>query len=387
LQIGGLRLKAGPDALRILVVSETWQGSNGYAFVRAFRRAGHSVSVIADEWYSASGWRSVPLRVLRRLVDPLVMRDFTAAIDREARQMRPHLLFVFNGFMVRPEALRGAQDLGAIAINFWPDVSIMAHGRHIPQALPVYDWVFTTKTFGIGDMERQLGVTSASFMPHAFDPETHMPMQLDADDRARYAADASFIGTWSPKKEAMLYTLQLELPEVDLKIWGAQWERATAAFKPGTITGEYALGAEYAKAITASKINIAILSEVRAGSSSGDQITSRTFHIPACGGFMLHERTDEVKAYFVEGQECAMFSDASEMVEKVRYYLARDSERRVIADAGRQRCLDAGYSFDHRAADVIAKLRQLMVGNPAAGPAGHLGADAGKRGPAPEDTT
>jgi spore maturation protein CgeB len=219
--------------------------------------------------------------------------------------------------------------------------------------------VFTTKSFGIGDMERQLGVHDASLMPHGFDPETHRPMRLAPDDKERYACDVSFIGTWSPKKEAMLALLRERLPEVRLRIWGSQWEKARADLGD-TVQRREVLGAEYAKAIAASRINLAILSERRPGASSGDLITSRTFHIPASGGFMLHERTHEVQRYFREGVECAMFVDASEMTEKVRYYLAHEEERRRVAEAGFQRSIGSNYSIDHRAAEVIVKARKLL---------------------------
>lgn len=349
------------EPLRILAIGEAWQGSNSYAFFRSFRRSGHSVSILTVEGYAAAGWTSTPLRLLRRLATPLAVRDFTAAIERETRWLRPHLLFVFKGHMVEPRAIRFVQKSGGVAINFWPDVSVMAHGALIPQALRVYDWVFTTKTFGVADMERQLGVKAASFIPHAFDPETHQPMRLAADDAALYNSDASFIGTWSPKKEVMLAHLARTNPGLRLRVWGAQWRNAKAAFAPGTLTDQYVLGAEYAKAICASKINIAILSEVRAGASSGDQITSRTFHIPAAGGFMLHERTEEVKEYFVEGQECAMFEGADELADKVRYYLSHETERERIALAGRQRCFTSGYSADDRARIILAKAREILA--------------------------
>ncbi len=79
---------------------------------------------------------------------------------------------------------------------------------------------------------------------------------------------------------------------------------------------------------------------MRKGASSGDLITARTFHIPACGGFMLHERTAEVRAFFKEGTDCGMFEGAEEMVEKVGYYLDHPGEREAIAEAGHLRCLN-----------------------------------------------
>jgi spore maturation protein CgeB len=143
-----------------------------------------------------------------------------------------------------------------------------------------------------------------------------------------------------------------------------QWEKAGCSLARWVETREV-LGAEYAKAIRLSKINLGILSEVRKGASSGDLITARTFHIPACGGFMLHERTEEVRQHFEEGRECGMFNGAAEMVEKVGYFLDHAAEREAIAEAGHIRCLTSGNSVDDRVRAVLAKIAELRGGEAA----------------------
>jgi hypothetical protein len=347
------------EPLRILAVAETWQGSNAYAFVRAFRRAGHSVSLLPDEWFAASGWQSRPMKAARRLLWPMILREATDAAIREAETFRPHLFFVFKGIMVSPEAIHAVQARGGVAVNFWPDTSFVDHGKTATRALPCYDWIFTTKSFGPADLRERFGIENASVLPHGFDPETHHFTAMDADDAALYGCDASFIGTWSPKKEALLSALLYALPDLGLKIWGSQWDRAGAAIRPH-VQGRPVFGAEYVKAIAASKINIAILFEGNANAPSGDRLTSRSFHIPASGGFMLHERSDEIAAHFMEDRDCVMFGSAVELVAKVRSCLADDALRHCVAQAGQVRALTSGYSIDDRARTVIAKARALL---------------------------
>src|SRR5262249_51832227 len=99
--------------------------------------------------------------------------------------------------------------------------------------------------------------------------------------------------------------------------------------------------------------------EARQGASSQDLITSRTFHIPATGSFLLHERTAEFLEYFAEGTECGCFGDANELVDKIAYYLSRPNERAALAEAGRQRALTSGYAVDCRAKVVLNKVHEL----------------------------
>ena len=82
------------------------------------------------------------------------------------------------------------------------------------------------------------------------------------------------------------------------------------------------VGLSFATAISCSKINLGLLSERVSGASSGDLITSRTFHIPACGGLLLHERTPDLLQVFREGESCACFDGADEMIDKIDALLA-----------------------------------------------------------------
>lgn len=342
------------NPLRILALSALWQGANDYAFVRAFRRAGHSVRALSDREYLPS-WQSRPLRLIGRLIRKQIVDEFNSALLREARMLRPDLLFVFKGPLVRAESLKIIRSMGTICIQFFPDVSFRTHGPYLPAALAEYDWVFTTKSFGVNDMAAQLSVTQSSFLPHAFDPETHMPVTCDQVDADKYACQVSFVGNHSPKKQQIIENLNRAIPGLNMKVWGPfAWN-----VLPHLYQGQPVFGLEYAKAIGMSEINLALLSEQRTGASSGDLITARTFEIPSSGGFMLHERTTEAAALFEDGRDCVMFSDDRDLVDKVRFYLANVEERNAIAKAGRQRCIDSGYSTDDRVRVIISKYREL----------------------------
>lgn len=343
---------------RALAICDHWLGGNGYAGMKALRRAGWDVTVIPEWEFVPAKWRSFSMRAIGRALRPLAVREFNAEVILQAERQRPELCLVFKGSFVTAAMLDQLRSAGVRTYCFYPDNSFRAHGPYIPRALPRYDWVFTAKSFGVEDMRRELGVTRASVLLHGFDPDLHRPVPLSPSDVGEFGCDVSFIGTWSLKKESLLAELRRQRPAISMRIWGEQWDKATSRILREVIGGHEVIGEQYVRAIRSSKINLAILSERRAGSSSGDLITSRTFHIPAAGGFMLHERTGEVTSRFREDVDCACFGDVRELVRKVDEYLDDDDRRQAVADSGHA-LVWSRDSWDDRVGEILAKHREL----------------------------
>jgi len=338
---------------RILCVGENWLGSDARASFFAFRRMGHSIHIIDEREFVPVKWQSLHLKIIRKLVRESAVRELAKQACELVNTFKPHLLFVFKGNSVYPSLVDYCKIHGVATANYYPDISFMVHGPYIPRTIPLYDYVFTTKSFGIEDMKSQLGVKNISFLEPGFDPEIHRPIHLTDEDYSVYGCDVTFIGTWSPKKEMLLTHLIKSIPQLRLKIWGCQWEKADTPELCGAIMGHEVIGDEYTKAILGSSICLGLLSEQRLGATSGDLITARTFQIPACGAFMLHERTSEIVDYFEEGSEITLFSSAEELSSRVRYYLSHQKEREIMAENGRKRSLQDGYSIDNRMGKII----------------------------------
>jgi spore maturation protein CgeB len=338
--------------MKILLVGPLWRGSNAGGLFRAISRSGCLIQIVDEFYYISLKTRSKFTKILERAVRPFQVKEFNDDIKSRLITFNPGVLLVYKGAFVQPETLRFARERGCKLALFYPDVSTTSHGPNIPASIPLYDIVFTTKTFGIRDMEQRYGVKNAHFIPHGFDPEIHRVIKSGPEDKATFGCDVSFIGTWSPKKEQWLSYLAEQLPDVQLKIWGDQWGKATSAVLKKSIQGKSVLGDLYALAIQNSKINLGILSEQIVGSSSGDLITSRTFHIPGAAGFMLHERNEESTLYFKEEEEAGFFDGPEEMVKKIREYLGDDEKRERVRLGGYTRAY-ADHSLDVRARTVI----------------------------------
>ena len=354
---------AGVGSYRILCVGETWYGSDARAAFAALRRLGHSVQVLDENNYVPLHWQTKLSKGIRKIFRPLFVKELLLDADRHVRRFRPHCLFVFKGNWVHPEVVDNCRRQGLFTANYYPDVSFLSHGPYIPRTLPRYDHVFTTKTYGVGDMQARLGLENVSFLAPGYDPELHRHVELSAEEQEKFGCDVVFIGTWSRKKEAIMAALRQESPHLKVKIWGSQWEKSRSTNLQEWIMDDIVTGDEYVKAICGSSICLGLLSEQGEGASSGDLITARTFQIPACRTLMLHERNPEVLRYFAEGREAAFFSTHSEAARMIEHYLSRPQEREEVALNGLTRARRDGYSIDERMKVVSHWLTERIGAN------------------------
>jgi spore maturation protein CgeB len=336
----------------VFFLGEDWFGSCARACASALRRAGCDVQVVDGQQFSPPA-SSTPLRVLFRLLQPAFIRAYNARILEAALEFKPDILFVFKGPTVYPETVRRLRANGLTCYNYFPDTSPAAHGPYLQRALPLYDCVFYTKRHWDDAMRERLKLREAVFIPHGYDPEVHCPVPLDDGDRQRYGCDVVLVATYTSQKERVLSELLQRRPTLDLRVWGNQWERCRDAAVRKRVGGPAVAGTSYVRALRAAKIALAIMSGPVPGAASGDHTSTRSFEIPACGAFMLHERNAEVLELYEEGSEIAAFGGSDELVEKIDYYLAHEQERIRIAAAGHARAVPL-YSYDRRMAEILA---------------------------------
>jgi spore maturation protein CgeB len=297
-------------------------------------------------------WRLPLTRALGRATRGAAVKEYGRFIENLVAETDAPLFLAFKGTFVPPETVRRLRARGVLTICHYPDVSSTAHGPWLRNNLREYDWVFTAKTFGPADMEKQCGVTRASVLLHGFDPEVHRPLPSGWFERARYDCDVSFIGTWHQPKERLLACLQRSLPRLRLRVWGGQWENCSDPTLQYAVARHSVTGRSYAAAIQSSTINLAILSGRVMGASQGDQVTSRTFHIPAAGGLMLHERTAEFLDLFEDGSEALTFGDEAELCDVVGRVLGGNLDVRAVRAMGMRKVWGRD-SWDHRMAEML----------------------------------
>jgi len=338
--------------LRILFVGENWHGSNARACSEALRRLGCDVLDI-DLQSSFPQVNLFTSRIVRRVFWSRLVDEFNIQILKAAESFCPDVFFAYKGNWIHRSTLKSIKRHEIPLYNYYPDTSAFAHGKWLPLSLPEYDCIFHTKPFWYDDVSKQIKLKSGVFLPHGYNPGLHRPLELDERDISEYRCDVSFIASHTQYKEQLLDRLISLRPDLNLCIWGNRWKDSSESSKlRRCIKGFPLIGERFVRAILAARINLAIMSGVVRGASSGDLTTSRSYAIPAAGGFMLHERNSEVLDLYHEGKEIACFESVEELADKIDYYLAHPAEREKVARAGHLRCVPA-YSYDNRMAKIL----------------------------------
>lgn len=333
----------GATSHLILFLGADWWGSDARALAVALRQRGHALIEIQYEDYWPPHWSSFPLKVLRRFIRPLGAANYNQAVAHHLDNPALDFVLVFKGMLLNPETLAAFRQRNIPLYCFYPDVSFGAHGSNIAHCLVHYDCVFTTKGFHLHDEQWRSRLRDIKLVRHGFDPEVHRSIQISTAVHQHYDCDVSFVGCWSPKKERLVEALIAGLPHVQLRLWGPGWNRAAGARRFWTGRGAY--GDELAMIYQCSKINLGLLSEQAADTTSGDQTTVRTWQIPASGGFLLHEATAELAQFLEPGKEVATFENAMDLPGLVKQYLAEPETRARITAAGHQRCVRGQYTY------------------------------------------
>jgi glycosyltransferase involved in cell wall biosynthesis len=333
---------------RILFLGENWYGSCARACAYALRRLGHNVADVDLQTFFPQA-TTLRGRATRRATERVWREAYNDAVLEVGRAFDPDIVLAFKGNALSAASVVALRERGARTYNYYPDLVERVVGTPEARALAEYDCFFDTKARTSASAVHALGLRAREHVSHGYDPDVHRALHVPREDHERLASRVSFIGGWAPRKERMLSELLRIAPEIDLTIRGRLWDRCRDPRVRARARVASLLGDDYARAIAAADVNLALLG---VDDRLRDETTTRTYEIPACGGFMLHERTPELAELFVEGREVACFGDARELAAKIEHYLAHPDEREAIARAGHARCVPA-YSYDERMARIL----------------------------------
>lgn len=324
-------------------------GASGSGLSEGFRDLGWAVQEVDYRHYRTRSVDNFALRVASRITSKSADVAYCEALINECLALKPDIFLAIKGSSITQETLRRIKETGARAVMYYPDFHFDYSGVFV-DSFNEYDLFITTKTFQVAHLEAQLGAARVAYVPHGFCGQIHrsiFPVVGEND----FASDILYAGNHSKYKQEWLEGAVSAAPDLRFHIIGNLWQKhiSEGPLRHCTAFGERT-GVGYAAAIQTAKINVAVHFGPTA-SGWEDVVSTRTFEIPACRGFMLHIDNLEVREFFEPGAEIDVFSSPDELNDKIRFYLDKPKLRAEMIERAHARCVPA-YSYSARAKQI-----------------------------------
>jgi spore maturation protein CgeB len=335
---------------KILIVSN--QKEDGYAdfIVDAFCR-----NFDSDVLYTKSNNEKLYFfdRILNKLNIELDKSDLNMKIIRAIFEKKYKIIIIVKGNRIYPWTLRKIKEAiphikliswSADNMSKWHNKSFMYH-----YGVNYYDAVFCTNIPDYRNIENFCYKPVFYFDKRA-EFDFHTPV-LTKDKS--YEDSVVFIGSYEKERAQDLNFLANNGIKID--IFGNGWDRAKRYCHNNlNITIGELKGKDYVTVISSAKITLGFLRRI-----NKDTQTSRTFEIPACGGFMLMEKSQDHLRLFIDGEEAVFFDNKRDLLRKLRYYLGHDLERISISKKGREKVESGRFFFDDLTYEMVELIDQV----------------------------
>ncbi|MBF0096449.1 MAG: glycosyltransferase family 1 protein [Magnetococcales bacterium] len=315
------------------------------AWVRALNDLGVHTTLFDAHRYTLPGLLG---RIERRLLLGPGIRRIHAQLLQQVKEQRPDCLLLFQGHYFSTAIIQELKKF-TLVTGYHNDDPFgssrhMLRYRHLLPALPHYHGYHFYRAINVEEAQR-LGQKQAALVLPAYIPWLDYPRQLNSAQQQQWGCEVIFAGHWEDDQRVECLT-SLARHQIQVRVYGGEryWRRHLSAPLYRQIGPAHHLpGETYRLALSAAKIGLCFVSK-----RNRDQYTRRTFEIPACGLFLMAERTPWMADTFQEGKEAEFFASADELVEKVRFYLHNETARQRIAMAGRERVIHGGHDLHSR---------------------------------------
>ncbi|WP_178021041.1 glycosyltransferase [uncultured Paenibacillus sp.] len=276
-----------------------------------------------------------------------------------AAQHKPDLLLALDGLELPAEHVDAVRAMGIPTAVWFTD-----DPYYTDLTIPLsshYDYVFTLERNCV-EPYRTAGCSHVHYLPFAAFPGHYRPTLIPSPHRR----NLSFIGSAYWNRVIYLQPVLPALMEQGLMINGIWWDRLPEfpAYADRIELGKWMGPMETAEVYSGSKIVLNLhrspFEEDVNNNQAGIPAASpnpRTFEISACATLQLVDARDDLTSFYLPGEEIETFSSPEELVDKVRYYLTHEEERREIA----LRALDRTLR-EHTYANRLDQLLSVIFG-------------------------
>lgn len=331
--------------INILCIGNCDIGSNALSLFKGFSNIGAHVRCVNTSFLENRPRISLS-RIVRKFAPStyakLAALILSSKVKRDMKHFNPDLVVVFKGIFVNRKLL---ETFKVLKVHYHPDDSTNPANRTIvfDEAEGTYDIHFTSKKHNLREIYERVN-KPVYFFWYAYDPDWHFQSSpLDfADSKYRIG----FIGNYRPDRVGIVNEIAQRFGR-EFGIAGIRWEKVPGlAMKISILGGIY--GADFSKFIETAPIQLGLLN-----SDNRDSHTARSFEVPAAGGLLIAEDTEDHREIFQSEENVLFFRDKSELLAKIKWAIENPSIAENIASNGHRLITEASNTWADRASFML----------------------------------
>ena len=281
-----------------------------------------------------------------------IHKEINKEFRTQVNKFNPEVIWVFKGMEITPESLKWAKSKNILLVNYNPDNPFIFTGtgsgnKNVIESLSLYDLHFSYNL----DIKRRLEneyQAHTYFLPFGYD----VPSELLSDiEREQEVIAACFLG--NPDKQRASFITELANKGSSIDLYGNDWQH----FVNHTLLRIYppVYGLDFWKTLRRYRVQLNLMRIHNEASHN-----MRTFEVAGIGGIQLAPDTPEHRTFFKDGEEIFLYREAEDCSKLLNDLLQLDTAAAMkVRNQARERCLKSGYTYAHRAQEVLQVLKDL----------------------------
>lgn len=336
--------------LRILFVGDLTTGGNACSLVNGFRNLELNIRTVDTSSYERKSIGSKEWFYHKMFQQPSKSWEnvFRQRLQEVVSGWIPDVLFCIKTIHIPQAILHSIPCNLRVHLSF-DDVSNLSNlTRDYLQFERSWDIIFTSKIFNVPELQKRTK-SQIEYFDNAFDEKLHFPSIRFSERKW----DVGFVGAHRPDRHN-LPNLLIDAGIRRPVIAGPRWRR----FYPFGVRGVDLLPELFGNAYTdlgnQIKLGLCLLN-----SDNRDQITMRSYELPALGQLVVGLETDQHLDLLENQKEAFWFKTLDEILQFGGEFQYRQSEFADIALAGTRRILGGKNTYTDRARTMYTTFDQV----------------------------
>ena len=258
-------------------------------------------------------------------------------------EYEPDLILVFGQSRVMTGTIAQIKTSTTSKIAFiWQDSLVFLNPTLI-NSLLLYDTIFTYSSKSV-EIIKKLGAINVFWLPLGADEAYHRIVP----PRNEFISDLTFIGQWRPERENAIKLLLERIPDLNIKIWGLDWNRFSTNNKiRESWQGKSLFGSDFSSAVASAKLNLNVIDDTNYPAAN-----MRFFEIPCSGGVQLCSSCPEMEFEFKNKQSILYFNNEEELINIITEVISNKIDLDLIRTTSNELVIK-NHTYKHRALEIL----------------------------------